>query len=161
MAAARALVAKAKTLFQQKKYEEARGELDKVVVLMPEDTNAVQFRSLALFAEGLFEQAASDAYDSFKLGNSWNWDALMDVYADDRDTYQQHLRALEATVKAESTVPGHFLLAYHYLVLNHLEHGEKHLQNVLELRPEEELSQQLLAVVQDLQKQDDGQTASR
>ena len=145
--AVRQQVAEAKRLFQQEKFDAAAKQLDAVIAELPEDANLHQFRAMAYFAQSNYDMAAADVYDALQWGNTWNWAAVSDVYG--QLDYTQHLRSLEASVKADGKqMPTRFLLAYHYLVLGHLEHGAQQLKKVLEISPEEPVATRLLQVVQ-------------
>ncbi len=152
---AQVLTAQAKTAFAEGKYDRAAALLDEVVKLAPEDTNAYQFRSLAYFAQGDIDHAAADAYDAFKLGNAWTWPVLRSLYPEGHASiYTGHLRKLEDAAKSdEPTMATHFLLAYHYIVLGHLESAERQLEKVLAINAEEPVSRQLLSVVQAAREQ--------
>jgi Flp pilus assembly protein TadD len=145
-------VEECKTLFRKGEYRGTADKLDRVVELVKDDTNAFQFRSYAYFAAGNFDAAAADAYDALLVGNTWNWQAVYDLYQSDK-TYTKHLRELEQLAKKSPSMSVHFLLAYQYLVLNHLDHGQKQLEKALALQPDEPLITQLLAVVKQVQAQ--------
>jgi hypothetical protein len=64
-------------------------------------------------------------------------------------TYTGHLRALEATNRANpDSASGHFLLAYQYLAQGHVENGVAQLKQVVRLQPGDTLSAQLIAQLQ-------------
>lgn len=154
------ITAQAKAAFAEGRYERASTLLDEVVTLAPEDTNAYQFRSLAHFARGDVDHAAADAYDAIKLGNAWTWPVLRSLYPEGQASiYTGHLRELEGASKSdEATMATHFLLAYHYIVLGHLENAEQQLNKVLAINAEEQVSRQLLSAVQAAREQ---QTVSK
>lgn len=147
---ARKLVDEARQLFLQGKYTEAEPKLEELVALAAEDTNAYQFRSFNHFAQADYDAAAADAYDAILLGNTWDWDTVYDLYKN-VDTYQSQLRKLESQATAESTMSNHFLLGYQYLVLGHLARGQKELEKVLVIAPEEPLVTKLVDVVAQMQ----------
>ena len=151
---ARALVEKAKNAFAEQDYEQCADTVSEVLKLMPEDADAYQFRSLAYFALEDFEKSAADAYDSFRFGNAWTWSTLVSIYPAGKDArYTNQLRSLEKMSRSDAqTMSTHFLLAYHYIVLNHLPQAERELNKVLTISAEEPLSKQLLAVVQNAQQ---------
>lgn len=153
---ARSLVPRAKQAFAAEDYDRAISILDQILKLVPEDADAYQFRSLAYFAKGEFEPSAADAYDSFRFGNAWTWDTLQSMYPEGKTSrYTEQLRKLEEVNRSDDqSMPSHFLLAYQYIVLGHLSHAETELKAVLAINQEEQLSQQLLAVVQNAQNQE-------
>jgi len=144
------LVEDAKQHFKDGRYLQAATKLDGVIKLQAEDADAYQFRSLAWFAAGEHEKAAADAYDAFRFGNAWTWPVVRSLYPNGKSSiYTNQLRELEKASRSDGrTMSTHFLLAYQYVVLGHLEPAEKQLNIVLTLNPGEPLSRQLLAVVQ-------------
>ncbi len=136
----------AKAYFRTKQYVDSQRYLDQVVKLVPNDTNAYQFRSLVFFAQFKYDDAAADAFDALRLGNTWTVDVLDSVYPK-AAIYHEQLDQLKRATEKSPSMSNHFLLAYHYLMLNDLENGRKQLEQVLVLQPEEPLSTQLLAVV--------------
>jgi tetratricopeptide (TPR) repeat protein len=151
---ARTLVERAKQSFANQDYKRTAETLTEVLELVPEDGDAYQFRSLAYFALQDHERAAADAYESFRFGNAWTWATMATLYPKGQSSrYTDQLRKLEQTNRSdERSMTTHFLLAYHYIVLGHLQHAERELTRVLEVNTEEPLSKQLLAVVQDAQQ---------
>jgi cytochrome c-type biogenesis protein CcmH/NrfG len=64
----------------------------------------------------------------------------------DPEEYTRQLRALEHHVKANpKSSDGCFLLAYHYLVLDHVANAVKELQKFEKLVPQDKLAPQLIA----------------
>jgi Tfp pilus assembly protein PilF len=142
------LVSEAKMLFRQGRYAEAKARLDDVVKAVPDDSDAYQFRALASFAGTQYDAAAADVYDAFKLGNSWTRAALADAYGSQAPAYTGHLQQLEQAARAEAAMSRHFLLAYHYIVLEQFDEAERELNNVLQLEPDEELTKKLLEAIE-------------
>jgi Tfp pilus assembly protein PilF len=141
------LILKARREFKNKNYQAARKEMDQVVQLAPKNQDARQFRSLILFAMADYQEAAAEAYDAFLMGPAWTWETLRSLYSS-AGVYTEQFRGLQKAAKDRpDSLETQFLLAYHYLMLGHLQHGEAQLLKVLELRPEEPVSQQLLAAV--------------
>lgn len=136
----------AKAFFKTHQYSDAERRLNEVVKLVADDTNAWQFRSLVLFAQGKYDAAAADAYDAIKLGNTWTAQVLDTIYPT-ADRYHGQLNQLIETSKTNPSMSVHFLLGYHYLVLNDLENGRDQLQKVLALQPGEPVTTQLLAAI--------------
>ena len=69
------------------------------------------------------------------------------LYADVA-TYTDQLRALEAYQRANPKSPeASFVLAYHYLVLGHLDAAIRQVENVAKLLPESQLASELLAAL--------------
>src|SRR5262249_49373317 len=101
-----------------------------------------EFRALSLFALGRYDESAAALYVVLTAGPGWDWATMIGLYPD-TDTYTRQLRALEAaiTVNRESA-SRRFVLAYHYLVQEHLEQARGEYENVLKLQPRDELSAQ-------------------
>lgn len=136
----------ARAFFRTAQYGDAQRHLDSVVKLVPNDTNAYQFRALTLFAQGNYSEAAADAYDSLGMGNTWTVEVLDSIYPV-ADRYHHQLAKLKQQTESNPSMSTHFLLAYHYLMLNDLGNGKVELEKVLKLQPGEPLTTQLLAAV--------------
>ncbi|MEO1523828.1 MAG: hypothetical protein AAFX06_00245 [Planctomycetota bacterium] len=147
------LIETAKTQFRAKKYDETIETLDNAVQLVPENSDVLQFRGFAHFAKHDYDAAAADVYDALLLGNTWNWQAVRDLYQS-KEVYENHLRTLEAVRKAAPNMTHHFLLGYHYLVLEHLARGQKELERALQAQPGEPLVTQLVSVVSDIRSKE-------
>lgn len=151
----------AQEAFARQNYLLAIERMDRVLELSPESASAYQFRGLAHFADGDFDRAAADVYDTLLRGPIWNWETVYPLYKS-KQVYTNQYRALSRAAKQDpSSMSKHFLLAYHHLMLGHLEHGEKELRTVLTIQPNETVTQKLLAVVQDLREQEANQVARR
>ena len=157
---AREQVLAARRAFEQQNYQAALERMDVAVKLVPKNADARQFRSLILFAMADYKQAAAEAYDAVLLGPLWTWETLRSVYAD-KQLYTRQYRKLQTAAAARpDSLEVHFLLACHYLMLGHLQHGEAELVKVLQIKPGEPVSTRLLEVVR--QTQDDAaQVAGR
>ena len=82
---------------------------------MPNDPTLHEFRALALFALGRYDEAAAALYAVLSVGPGWDWLTLISLYGNP-DTYTQQLRALESYVTQNpNSAAGRFVLAYHYL----------------------------------------------
>ena len=100
-----------------------------------------------MFAQGKYAEAAAAIYAVLAAGPGWDWDTMNYLYPD-AATYTAQLRTLEAYQKAKpGSAEASFVLAYHYLVLGHVEHAIKQLDNVVRLLPESQLSAELLAAL--------------
>jgi hypothetical protein len=125
----------AREAFLNKDYPAALKLADRAVALMPSDATMHEFRALVLFALQEYRQAASAVYAVLGSGPGWSWETMYSLYPD-IDTYTQHLRALEAYQRERpKSAEGHFLLAYHYLTMGHLEHAARQLETVVQLQP--------------------------
>lgn len=147
------LFASAQKAFVRHDYASALKTMDQVVELEPKSNSVLQFRSLVLFAQQDYQRAAADAYDALLLGPTWTWPTVVKLYKSDADTYTAHYRALSRAAKSDTTsLEKHFLLAYHHLVLGHLEHGQRELEQVLAIQPNEPVSARLLEVVTNMRQ---------
>lgn len=160
LTAIRSQVSQARTAFTARNYGTALELMNKVVKQLPQNNEALQFRSLIHFALADDKAAAADAYEALKLGAAWNATAITTLYGDAK-RYEAQLAALK--LRAESnpdSLEVHFLLAYQSLVNGDLKTGEKELEEVLRIRPDEPLSSKLLIVVKDLRSKSNQTTAS-
>lgn len=144
----------AQDAFREENYALATERMNEVVKLSPESAAAYQFRALTHFAQGNYDNAAADAYETLLRGPLWNWETVYPLYGN-KQTYENQYRALTVAAKTDSqSMSKHFIMAYHHLVLGHLEHGEKELQHVLTIQPNEPVTVKLLTVVQERRTED-------
>jgi tetratricopeptide (TPR) repeat protein len=137
----------ARAAFQQGDYKQALALVDKAIQELPTDATLHEFRALCLFALKDYKQAAATLYAVLAAGPGWDWETMNYLYPD-ASTYTAQLRALEAYHKANpGSAEASFVLAYHYLVLGHVEHAIKQLDNVVRLLPDSQLSAELLAAL--------------
>ena len=135
----------ARGAFKSNDYAKALSQVDQAIKLEPNDTALHEFRSLVLFAERKYRDAAAGAYAVLSVGPGWTWETLRNLYPDP-ETYTRQLRVLEQYVRAHpKSTDGLFLLAYHYLVLNHVPSAEKELEKFVKLVPQDKLAPQLIA----------------
>jgi tetratricopeptide (TPR) repeat protein len=134
----------ARAAFKQGDYAKAQKLVERAIELLPQDATLHEFRALTLFAQKDYQRAAAAIYAVLAAGPGWSWDTLAPMYSDP-DTYVQQLRALEAYARANpKSSAACFLLAYHYLVLDHAPEAVKQLQEVVKLSPDDQLSKQLI-----------------
>ena len=134
----------ARESFKQGKYAQAQELVEAAIKDLPSDATLHEFRSLTLFAQGKYKDAAAGLYAVLAAGPGWDWDTMRPLYPDP-DTYTKQLRALEAFVGKEPTAGyGHFLLAYHYLVLGSKDAAVQQFQEVVKVQPEDKLAAALL-----------------
>jgi tetratricopeptide (TPR) repeat protein len=132
----------------------ARGDLSAALALvdsaikeLPTDATLHEFRALCLFALKDYRRAAETLYAVLAAGPGWDWETMHALYAD-VTTYTEQLRALEAYQRANPTSPeASFVLAYHYLVLGHLDPAIKQLENVAKLLPQSQIVSELLTAL--------------
>lgn len=139
-------VSEAKEQFRQGNYAACVQSIERALAISPNDPDLLQFRAFAHYATGDIDSSAADIYDALQTGNTWNWQAAYDLYQS-RDKYELHLRRLEQKRAVEPSMSTHFALGYQYIVLDHLERGQKELKKALVFQPEEPLITQLVAVL--------------
>jgi len=84
---------------------------------------------------------------ALSAGPGWDWDTTKSLDPDVA-TYTEQLRALEGYQRANPmSAETRFVLAYHYLVLGHIDAAVKQLENVVKLLRESQLSAELLAAL--------------
>ncbi len=148
------LTYEAQAAFAEQNYPLATETMDRVLKITPDSASAYQFRALTHFAQSNYDEAAADVYETLLRGTLWNWKTVYPLYGN-QYTYTNQYRLLSrAANEDQGSMSKHFLLAYHHLMLGHLEHGETELQKVLTIQPNEPVTQQLLVVVRNLKSQD-------
>ncbi len=141
------LIASAREAFRKGLYPMARRYLDKALKLVPGDTLAHEFRSLIFFAEGKYKDAAGVMYAVLAKGPGWDWDTMSAFYPPG-DAYSRQLEALEAFCKENpKSADAHFLLGYHYLVLDEKDAAASAFAVAAELQPRDKLSASLAAAL--------------
>jgi tetratricopeptide (TPR) repeat protein len=134
--------------FKKEDYTAALDKTNKALEQLPSDSFLHEFRALVLFAQKKYQDAAAGIYAVLAVRPGWDWDTMRSFYADPK-TYEKQLRALEDFVKENANDgAASFLLAYHYLVLNSKEAAIKQLEHTVKIQPKDELSAQLLKMLQ-------------
>ena len=139
----------AKAAFRNGDYRDAEKAIGAVIeALKRPDSELLQLHSLILFAQGDFHQAAASAHAALRSGSGWNWLAVRSHYST-VDVYTAQLRACEAASRRDPDTPYlRFLLGYHYLACGHSDSARRQFHQALELEPRDDLTSQLLAVVE-------------
>ncbi len=123
-------LAEARTAFRQGDYDRALILARQAAKSRPSDLESTelkddelahiaevqQFLSLAYFALGKYDDSSSAAYTALQRGEHWKWKTLGSHYEKTAD-YSAQLRALEDSIRRESTPEKRFLIGYHYLML--------------------------------------------
>jgi tetratricopeptide (TPR) repeat protein len=145
VAAAKRAFDRARLAFSGGLYRTALSRVEAGLKLLPGDTTMHEFRALCLFALARYREAAGALYAVLSAGPGWNWDTMASLYANP-DTYTRHLRRLERHVKQRPKDPrGHFLLGYHYLVLDQRDAAAAEFGRAAELKRRDKLSASLAA----------------
>lgn len=140
-------IAAARAAFRKSQYATARRDIDRALKLVPGDTLTHEFRALTLFAEGKYEDAAGVLYAVLAKGPGWDWDTMSAFYPPG-ENYSRQLKALEVYCKEnEKSAEAHFLLGYHYLVLNEKEAAASAFAVASEIQPKDKLSASLAAAL--------------
>ncbi|HEV3303603.1 MAG TPA: hypothetical protein VG055_28385 [Planctomycetaceae bacterium] len=143
--------AAARRAFSQTDFGSALGAVAQAIGQMPHNRDMHQFHSLDLFAMNDYCRSATVAYDVLEDGPGWTWDKLQSFYPS-ADMYTNQLRLLERFVTAHpSDANVRFLLAYHYLMLDHADAARRQLTQVVELRPADKLAARILAGISEPQ----------
>ena len=104
--------------FRSGDYAVAQSECEQAIHRQTTDANLHEFRALCQFAQGKYKDAAATLHSLLAAGPGWNWNTLSSLYAP-AQIYTKQLRTLEQFVRGNpSDAAGHFVLAYHYLVLD-------------------------------------------
>ncbi|TWU13255.1 hypothetical protein CA54_20880 [Symmachiella macrocystis] len=139
--------AEAREAFYAGDLKTAMEKIELAIKEMPSNSDLHQFRSLVLFSMKQYGQAAASAHVALTAGPGWNWDTLKNLYPS-ADIYTARLRDLEETRDQNKQDPAiRFLLAYHYLMLNHIESAAKELTQVVALEPRDELAAKMLGTI--------------
>jgi hypothetical protein len=134
----------ARAAFKLKNYDTALMEVEEAIKLLPKDATLHEFRALVLFSQNKYKEAAAGVYAVLAVGPGWNWATLSGLYANP-DNYTKQLRDLEAYARNNPTVAeAHFLLAYHYLVIESVPEAVKQLKRFEKLVPSDQLSPELV-----------------
>jgi tetratricopeptide (TPR) repeat protein len=118
----------ARVHFKHGRYANALAEVEAALRVLPGDRSMQEFRGLTLFAGEQYREAAAVVYAVLAAGPGWDEETMLLLYPDER-TYPRQLGALkDHTLDHPGEGAAHFLLAYHYLVL------EKHAPALFSLR---------------------------
>jgi hypothetical protein len=130
--------------FKNQDYVHALADIDSAIKALNSDATMHEFRALVLFAQKKYKESAAGIYAVLSVGPGWNWETMSALY-DSPSTYTKQLRDLESYQTENPNAPeGHFLLAYHYLVLGHTERGISQLEKFAQLVPSDKLAPQLI-----------------
>jgi tetratricopeptide (TPR) repeat protein len=130
----------ARSAFRKGRYAEATDLVDKALNLLPGDRSMQEFRALTLFAREKYTDAAATIHAVLASGPGWNWDTMSLLYPNE-ETYPKQLRALEEYTRDHPKDGAvHFLLGYHYLVLEENAAALVELRLAHELTPKDKLA---------------------
>lgn len=139
--------AEARKAFYAGNMKVAMEQIDLAIKAMPKYSDVHQFRSLVLFVTKDYDQAAAAAHVALTAGPGWNWETVKALFPK-AELYTSKLRELEEARNQNKQAPAlRFLLAYHYLMLDHTEAAIEQLKVVVELEPRDQLSARLLSTI--------------
>lgn len=133
--------------FKASSFQDALTELNLALKKIPGDPIVHEVRALTLFAIGDFKSAAANLNSLLASSPGMDWTTMSGLYGDSA-LYTDQLRKLEAFTKANSSDPAsHFVLAYHYLVLDEDEAAIDALKVVLANQPKDVVAQRMLDAI--------------
>ncbi|HZN32275.1 MAG TPA: tetratricopeptide repeat protein, partial [Pirellulaceae bacterium] len=134
----------ARQAFYQGDYAAALAASNKALAALPNDPIIHEFRSLVLFAQGKYKEAAAGLYSVLSVGPGWDWTTLSSLYPS-VEVYTKQLRALEAAVRQQpQAADARFVLAYQYLTMGDKNSAAMMLQVLYKQTPQDHLIQELL-----------------
>ena len=137
----------ARNAFKGGDYARAQEQVEKAIKLLPSDPTLHEFRALTLFAQKRFQDAAATLYAVLSNGPGWSWETMIGLYGDP-EVYTQQLRALEQYQREHPDAgDGHFVLAYHYLVMGSKDQAVDQFKAIVKVSPQDKLSASLLAAL--------------
>jgi tetratricopeptide (TPR) repeat protein len=144
---AAATLDQARDAFAAGNYSQALNLANNVLTSLPNDATVHQFRALTLFALGRYQEASETLYPVLSVGPGWDWTTMSGLYPSEQP-YKQQLAALEDYVQSHADMASpRFLLAYHYLTLGSPDAAADQLRQVVQLKPTDGLSRQMLALL--------------
>jgi tetratricopeptide (TPR) repeat protein len=147
VATATATLDQARDAFSAGNYSQALTLANNVLTSLPNDATVHQFRALTLFALGRYQEASEALYPVLSVGPGWDWTTMSGLYSS-QEPYKQQLAALENYVQSHPDMASpRFLLAYHYLTLGSPDAAADQLRQVVQLKPTDGLSRQMLALL--------------
>jgi tetratricopeptide (TPR) repeat protein len=133
----------ARSAFGQGDYKQALQLANLALKSMPSDATLHEFSALCLFAMGQYRQAAAVLNAVLAVGPGWDWTTLASLYPN-VEVYTAQLRKLEQYLKDNPNAPdARFVLAYHYLTMNHPDAAAKQLEQVVKSVPNDAVARQL------------------
>jgi tetratricopeptide (TPR) repeat protein len=132
----------ARDAFKAGEFARALSLTDLALQHYPNDPVLHEFRALCLFALGRYDEAAAALYVVLTAGPGWDWATMIGLYPD-IDTYTRQLRTLEASITGNTAEASkRFVLAYHYMVQEHLQQAREQFEHVVTIEPRDKLAAQ-------------------
>jgi hypothetical protein len=128
--------------------------ISQALVESPRNREVHQLHSLVLFARKDYHRSAAVAHAVLQDGPGWKWNTLQKFYSSP-EGYTEQLRSLEGYVKANpAEADVRLLLAYHYLMLNHLESAKGQLAHAVAMEPKDKLASRILNAIDEAPSND-------
>lgn len=134
----------AREAFRSGDYRDALRLANHAAIESPQNPKVHELISLSLFALGDYRGSAIEAHAALAFSPPSDWRALSEHYADP-ETYTKQLRALEKYVgEHRSLGEGHFLSAYHYLMVGGRDDAKSQMAEAVKLAPKDKLAAHVL-----------------
>ncbi len=135
----------AMSAFQSGNYREAQRLAGHAIVDEPQNPQAHAIICLTAFATGDYQAAAAEAHAVASISGVPSWSQIYGVYQD-LDKFTTQLRQLENDArKHPDDVHAQFLLGFLYLGMGHRAEAQEHLAQVIQQRPNDRLTANLLS----------------
>ncbi|MFM7150769.1 MAG: tetratricopeptide repeat protein, partial [Gemmataceae bacterium] len=139
---------RARDEFKKGEYVAAQGDVEKSIRLVPQDRALHEVRALCQFAQKKYLDSAGTLYAVLNNGPGSDWQTIGSFYPD-QDTYVKHLRSLEDSIREGGNEPWrHFLLAYHYMVLDEKEAALEEFRLATKLNEKDMVSKKMVEVLE-------------
>jgi tetratricopeptide (TPR) repeat protein len=130
--------------FKEASFRDALSEFNLALTKLPGDPIVHEVRALTLFAIGDFKGAAANLNAFLASSPGMDWTTMSGLYGD-IGLYTDQLRKLEQFTKANPTdAASHFVLAYHYLVMDADEAAIAALKVVVANQPKDVVARRML-----------------
>lgn len=152
------LFEQAQAAFKGGEYAQALALTDQAIKLMPDNSTLHEFRALAQFALGKYDDASATLYSVLAVGPGWDWTTLSSFYPD-VDVFASQQKTLEDYIRENpDSGSARFYLAYVYLTEGHNNAAVKQLARCVQIQPKDQVSARLLQSLQAAQEMQAKQT---
>lgn len=139
------IVAKARQALRTRDYASALQLTDQALQRLPQNSELLQMKSLALMLKGEFQAAAVAAHSGLSTGVIFNRATLLALAPDEAEYTRQLQTLLRQTQAAPGNADLQFLLAYHEFAAGHVAEGRAALLAAREKLPNDKLISVLLS----------------
>jgi tetratricopeptide (TPR) repeat protein len=134
----------ARDAFRTGDYRDALRLASHAAIESPQNVKVHELMSLARFALGDYRGAATEAHAAMAFGPVSDW-ATLSAHYGDPEAYTKQLRALEKYAgENKSAAEGHFLSAYHYLMVGARDDAKTQMALAVKLTPKDKLAAHVL-----------------